>query len=138
MVRRALAVTLRNSPHLPHEIAQRLIADIDDIAVPVLEASPVLTDEDLVRVLRAGEESKQIAVATRDTVSGPVCEAVVSLCGVTPNSALAGNDGAENEFRGLIALVEGKPVGLVHFLFHRHGWKIENVCYLQDLYADHA
>lgn len=49
---------------------------------------------------------------------------------------LAGNDGAQNEFRGLFALLDGKPVGLVHFLFHRHGWKIENVCYLQDLYAD--
>ncbi len=49
---------------------------------------------------------------------------------------LAGNDGAPNEFRCLIALLDGKPVGLVHYLFHRHGWKIENVCYLQDLYAD--
>ena len=49
---------------------------------------------------------------------------------------LAGNAGAENEYRGLIAEVDGKPVGLVHYLFHRHGWKIENVCYLQDLYAD--
>ena len=39
---------------------------------------------------------------------------------------------------GLIALVDGKPVGLVHYLFHRHCWKIENVCYLQDLYADEA
>ena len=44
--------------------------------------------------------------------------------------------GADNEYRGLIAEAEGKPIGLVHFLFHRHGWKIENVCYLQDLYAD--
>jgi GNAT superfamily N-acetyltransferase len=44
--------------------------------------------------------------------------------------------GAENEFRGLIATLDGRPVGLVHYLFHRHGWKIENVCYLQDLYAD--
>jgi GNAT superfamily N-acetyltransferase len=41
-----------------------------------------------------------------------------------------------NEFRGLIATLDGRPVGLVHYLFHRHGWKIENVCYLQDLYAD--
>ncbi|MCI2398232.1 GNAT family N-acetyltransferase [Aliiroseovarius subalbicans] len=41
-----------------------------------------------------------------------------------------------NEFRGLLALVDGRPVGLVHYLFHRHAWKIENVCYLQDLYAD--
>ena len=49
---------------------------------------------------------------------------------------LAGNAGAANEFRGLIAEVDGKPCGLVHFLFHRHNWRIENVCYLQDLYAD--
>lgn len=49
---------------------------------------------------------------------------------------LKGNAGELNEFRGLIAEVDGKPVGLVHFLFHRHGWRIENVCYLQDLYAD--
>lgn len=49
---------------------------------------------------------------------------------------LAGNAGEPNEFRGLIALLDGRPAGLVHYLFHRHGWKIENVCYLQDLYAD--
>ena len=41
-----------------------------------------------------------------------------------------------NEFHGRLALIDGKPVGLVHFLFHRHMWRIENVCYLQDLYAD--
>ena len=45
-------------------------------------------------------------------------------------------DDDPHEFNGLIAEVEGRPVGLAHYLFHRHGWKIENVCYLQDLYAD--
>ncbi len=49
---------------------------------------------------------------------------------------LAGNQGAPNEFRGLLARVNGSAVGLVHFLYHRHGWKIENVCYLQDLYVE--
>ncbi len=44
----------------------------------------------------------------------------------------------DNEFRGLFALLDGQPIGLVHYLFHRHGWKIENVCYLQDLYVDEA
>ena len=47
---------------------------------------------------------------------------------------LLGDD--PQDFHGLIAEVDGKPVGLTHYLFHRHGWKIENVCYLQDLYAD--
>jgi GNAT superfamily N-acetyltransferase len=40
------------------------------------------------------------------------------------------------DFNCLIAEVEGRPVGLAHYLFHRHGWKIENVCYLQDLFVD--
>ncbi|QYK39962.1 MAG: GNAT family N-acetyltransferase [Paracoccaceae bacterium] len=44
--------------------------------------------------------------------------------------------GGAGEFRGLLALSEGRAVGLVHFLFHRHCWKIENVCYLQDLFTD--
>lgn len=41
-----------------------------------------------------------------------------------------------HEFKGLIAEVDGKPVGLTHYLFHRHGWTVENCCYLQDLYVD--
>ncbi len=48
---------------------------------------------------------------------------------------LAGNDGAEWEPRGLLAELGGKPVGLVHFMFQRHCWRVEKVCYLQDLYA---
>ncbi|KMW57083.1 Acetyltransferase [Candidatus Rhodobacter oscarellae] len=47
---------------------------------------------------------------------------------------LLGND--SQDFHGALAELDGKPVGLVHYLFHRHLWKIENVCYLQDLYAD--
>ena len=44
--------------------------------------------------------------------------------------------GETGEFQGFLALVGDKPVGLVHYLFHRHGWRPEPVCYLQDLYAD--
>ncbi len=47
---------------------------------------------------------------------------------------LLGNDA--QDFHGAIAEIDGKAVGLVHYLFHRHMWKIENVVYLQDLYAD--
>ncbi|WP_208348623.1 GNAT family N-acetyltransferase [Pseudaestuariivita rosea] len=47
---------------------------------------------------------------------------------------LLGDDPAD--FSGLIATLDGQPVGLVHYLFHRHCWRVENTCYLQDLYAD--
>lgn len=45
-------------------------------------------------------------------------------------------DDDPNEFSCLVAEDGGKLVGIVHYLFHRHCWKVENVCYLQDLYAD--
>jgi GNAT superfamily N-acetyltransferase len=51
---------------------------------------------------------------------------------------LAGNGGAEDEIYGLVAEADGKPAGLVHYLFHRHCWRTEKVCYLQDLYVDPA
>jgi GNAT superfamily N-acetyltransferase len=47
---------------------------------------------------------------------------------------LLGND--SHDFHGALACADGQPVGLVHYLYHRHMWKVENVCYLQDLYAD--
>lgn len=36
---------------------------------------------------------------------------------------------------GLIAETNGRPVGLVHAILHPHNWRVEDVCYLQDLYV---
>jgi GNAT superfamily N-acetyltransferase len=44
-------------------------------------------------------------------------------------------DPAEADYRGLVAERGGDLVGLAHCIFHRHGWRIEKVCYLQDLYV---
>lgn len=45
-------------------------------------------------------------------------------------------DEGEFEPKGLIAILDGKAVGLTHYLFHRSCWaKVDN-CYLQDLFAD--
>jgi GNAT superfamily N-acetyltransferase len=46
---------------------------------------------------------------------------------------LLGDD--SRDFSALVAEQDGRLVGLTHYLFHRHGWKVEDVCYLQDLYA---
>ena len=37
---------------------------------------------------------------------------------------------------GLMAFDGDRAVGLVHYIYHPHNWRIEDVCYLQDLYAD--
>lgn len=35
-----------------------------------------------------------------------------------------------------LAWIDGKAIGLVHFIYHRSNWSIENSCYLQDLFVD--
>lgn len=49
---------------------------------------------------------------------------------------LLGDD--PQDYHGLVAEKDGELVGLTHYLFHRHGWKIENVIYLQDLFVSKA
>lgn len=46
---------------------------------------------------------------------------------------LLGDD--PRDFSCFVAEADGQLVGLTHFLFHRHAWKTEDVCYLQDLFA---
>lgn len=43
--------------------------------------------------------------------------------------------GADGEFHGIVAEHGGALIGLAHALLHRHGWREEPVCYLQDLYV---
>jgi GNAT superfamily N-acetyltransferase len=47
---------------------------------------------------------------------------------------LLGDD--PRDFNCFVAELDDRLVGLTHYLFHRHAWRIEEVCYLQDLYAD--
>ena len=43
---------------------------------------------------------------------------------------------AEGDCHGRLALgADGAAVGLVHYIYHRHCWRVEKVCYLQDLYV---
>ena len=43
---------------------------------------------------------------------------------------------AEGDYHGFLAEQDGRAIGLVHYIYHRHGWRIEKVVYLQDLYVD--
>ena len=36
----------------------------------------------------------------------------------------------------LIAELNGVAVGIVHYIYHAHNWRAEDVCYLQDLFAE--
>ncbi|MGC9371450.1 MAG: GNAT family N-acetyltransferase [Paracoccaceae bacterium] len=85
-----------------------------------------------IRPLRAEDEAdwRRLWTAYLEFYESSVPEEVYA----TTFRRLLGDD--PRDYNGLLAVLDGRPVGLAHYLFHRHGWKIEDVCYLQDLYAD--
>ena len=95
LVRRTLAVTLRNSPRLSRKAALKLAADTEAVAVPVLQNSPVLTDDDLIEIVLAASLAKQQAVAQREKLSTRVTETIAHSGVVEAVRTLAGNSGAE-------------------------------------------
>lgn len=94
LVRRALAVTLQNSPHLPHDLATKLANDIDSIAVPVISHSPVLEDNDLIDLVRGDSAVRQMAVAGRKQVSTKVVRVLVNEAREAAVAVAAANEGA--------------------------------------------
>ena len=94
LVRRALAVTLKNSPKLPRNIAVSLAKDIESIAVPVLTHSPVFSDEDLIQILKSRAAAKVLAVAKRVSVSDIVARAIIRFGDSHAIAEVAANDGA--------------------------------------------
>ncbi|MBP2160690.1 MULTISPECIES: DUF2336 domain-containing protein [Asticcacaulis] len=76
LVRRALAVTLRTSDLVPHDVAMTLAQDVASVAVPLLSHSPLFTDKDLSDIIRSGGATRQIAIAKRETLSETVTAAL--------------------------------------------------------------
>jgi uncharacterized protein (DUF2336 family) len=95
-VRESLSSHLKSSANLPHDIALKMAKDVEQVALPVLEFSKVLSDSDLVDIVRSSGAEKQTAVAKRAEVSGVVANALIDhgkSSGVV--AALAANKGAD-------------------------------------------
>ncbi len=94
-VREALAAHLKNSPDLPHDVAVALAKDVDSVSLPMLKFSEVLTDEDLVEIVRDQGAAKQVAVAQRPSVSTRVADALIDTGNEKAVARLVANDGAK-------------------------------------------
>jgi uncharacterized protein (DUF2336 family) len=76
-VRAALASAVRTSRRIPHSVATTLANDVDRVAVPILASSLMLTNDDLVDIVRRGSAAAQTAIAGRPDVDEPVSAALV-------------------------------------------------------------
>ncbi len=94
-VRSALSQSLKTNPHIPHDVAVSLARDIEEIALPFIEVSTVLTDADLIEIVKSGSAEKQTAVARRPAVSEGVADMLVEKGAETAVAALMANEGAE-------------------------------------------
>lgn len=93
-VRHAVADSMKGSQAMPRDLAVKLAKDDAAIALPILEWSPVLTDEDLVAVLTDGNGAKQVAVARRPEVSTTVASALIDTGNAAAVTTLVSNEGA--------------------------------------------
>jgi len=94
-VRLALAMSLSHSTDVPRDVALALANDIDNVAAPFLAATPVLSEKDLVELVRASSGVKQQAIARRTEVPWPVADALVENGGREVVRTLVRNPGAK-------------------------------------------
>jgi uncharacterized protein (DUF2336 family) len=95
LVRRALAVTLKNSLVVPHDVAMKLAQDVESIALPLLSSSPVFTDQDLADIVRLGDPVRQVVIAKRPRVSQTVTSAIAEVGVERAVEAACANDNAD-------------------------------------------
>ncbi|WP_425407480.1 DUF2336 domain-containing protein [Hwanghaeella sp.] len=78
-VRQIMAEALKDVADAPHSVIQQLASDAElVVSGPILRFSPVLTDTDLLSIIKAGAvQGKLVAISERSEVSGDVADAIV-------------------------------------------------------------
>lgn len=110
-VRQVLAEALKNVPGAPPDIVRKLASDVETaVAGPILEYSPVLTDEDLIEIIARGTASDNLgAISRRESVSENVSDAIVATDDVEAIASLLGNNSAQIREETLDTLIDKAP-----------------------------
>lgn len=95
-VRQILAHKVKDNKEIPRDIVLHLAKDVEQVSLPILQASSVLSDADLVRIIEDSREmSKLIAISGREQVSPRVSSALVETNYPQVVSSLLRNENAE-------------------------------------------
>lgn len=105
-IRKALSDSLASAEWAPPALIAMLALDEIEIARPVIANSPLLKDQDLLRVLVEATIEHQIEVARRPRISGRVADAIIDRGEPASLTALAGNKTAEVSEDALGRLIE--------------------------------
>lgn len=105
-IRQRLADRLATAAWAPRALVNVLALDDIEVARPIIAASPILQDEDLVRLLVEATIEHQIEVARRPKLSNAVVQAILSGDEPAVLTALASNDSADVSAADMRRLVE--------------------------------
>jgi uncharacterized protein (DUF2336 family) len=105
-MRRRLAERIADAPWAPRALIHVLALDDIEIARPIIAASPLLDDADLVRLLVGATLDHQIAIARRQHIGPTVTQAILDTQEPSLLTALAENVTAILPDNGMARLVE--------------------------------
>lgn len=107
-VRQIVAEEIKHSDNVPKRIAMRLAQDLEHIVrAPILEYSPLLSDDDLLQIMASGIVNGAMApIAKRQHVSEPVADAIVASLDVSAVASLLANKNAQIREETLDAIID--------------------------------
>lgn len=107
-VRQILAEALKDEPNAPPEVIRRLARDeAVDVAVPILELSPLLTDLDILEIINEGCASGKLrAISRRHGVGEEISDAIVATADRAAITELLDNKSAQIREETLDRLID--------------------------------
>jgi uncharacterized protein (DUF2336 family) len=105
-VRMSLADRLSRDPLAPRELVLAIANDDASVAFAVLAESPVLSDEDLVAIVRAQSPEHRLGVAQRDVVGAAITDALVETGDPCAMRWVLENPGSEISRASMETIVE--------------------------------
>lgn len=110
-IRAALSEALKSAVNVPHHLVKQLALDVEVIvSAPVLQFSPLLTDDDLREIVSGSAHSGALsAIARRVGLSAGVSDAIAETRDVSAVAALLANDSAQIREETLDLILDSAP-----------------------------
>ena len=127
-VRRAVSLSIVDSLSIPHELVWKLANDVADVALPVLEHSAILSEDDLIRIVQSAEEMMKLThIAKRETISTSLAEALLESGEDKTAYTLLDNKGAHLTEECILRQWDSLSANatLVEALVHRGGLPVK-------------
>jgi len=106
LVRRAMAEVFASTQKAPRVVVHALAADQPEVALPLLERSPLLLEDDLVDLIATSQSPAQIAIASRAMLPRSIAAAIAEVGAAEACLALLENPDADVPSFSLDRIVE--------------------------------